>query len=198
MPRKKNELALKDADGQDIPVPKLNQGALGRYNTHSASLANLKPLSVEERRDPVAVDSRCRDYFALCADEDIKPSYAGLAVAIGVCRRTLDRVRSQNQWGVQISEIIQRYADIIDVQLTNLAMDGKVHYMYAEFIQKNTSGYTDKTELTVEKGDSLLTKDDLLAKAAALDDIPDQQNAQNEPIKADFRDADNAEHAEQN
>lgn len=176
------------AEQSAIPLPsaasveKNSKTDIRPYINHAIRLDQLPRLTLEERKNPAKVEERCQLYMAICEEQSIKPSIIGLAVAFRVNRQTILNARN-NGWGTESAEILKHYANIIDLNLTNLAMDGKVYFAYAEFLQKNSGGYSDKTEVVIDKGDSLLTKDELAKRAEQLPES-------DEPISTTFAEKD--------
>ncbi len=56
-----------------------------KYIDHSLRLAGLPQIDIKSADE---LKQRATEYFTICAEDDMKPSVAGLAVAIGV-RKTL-------------------------------------------------------------------------------------------------------------
>ena len=160
---------------------------------HSLALASLPPLSASQKKDPRTVEGRCKLYFNYAAQFNVQPTVEGLALALSTSRTHLLKVNRENAWGSEVSAILEKYLAAINTSLTTLTLSGKIYANYVSFLQKNNAGYVDKAEVTIEAGDSLLTRDDLIKRADALD-------AEQNTIEADFaekpQNAQNTESAE--
>jgi len=178
LPAEQNSTPLPSASS----VEKSSKADIRPYIDHAITLDELPRLSDAEKHDPRAVEERCKLYLDICEKMSMKPSVIGLAVAFRVSRVTIFNARNDG-WGKESADVLKHYCNIIDLNLTNLAMDGKVYFAYAEFLQKNSGGYSDKTEVVIDKGDSLLTKDELAKRAEQLPEA-------DEPISATFTDKD--------
>lgn len=119
-----------------------------------------------------AVKNRIQEYFKYCVDNDVKPGVEGMAMAIGVNRRTLwdwENGISRNQTSTR-AEIIKRAKQFLALYLEHLAMNGKVNPVTWIFMMKNHFNYTDKQEFEIiprnPLGDTLSPEE--IAKRAGL------------------------------
>lgn len=108
--------------------------------------------------DPEAVFNRIKDYFQICAEDDMKPSVAGLALAFSVDRKTLWAWAN----GVDSAYIppenrnfIKKAYQLLNAQMEDYAQNGKVNPVAAIFLMKNHFGYADKQELVLTPNQQL-------------------------------------------
>lgn len=123
-----------------------------KYLEHSMKLAELPEI---DTKDAEQVKKRINEYFKICCKSDMKPSMAGLALAIGVCRQTLwewanDRTR-KGEFGNAIKKAVQ----MLDLQMVDYMQNGKINPVSGIFLMKNSFGYTDKTEVVVTPNNPL-------------------------------------------
>ena len=118
-----------------------------KYISHSLRLANLPKISMQ---NPKEVERRVNEYFAICCEEDMKPSMAGLALAFGVTRQyvwsLLNEVRGKDK---EVVDIIKKAVQILDTQMVDYMQNGKINPVSGIFIMKNAYGYVDKQEVVV-------------------------------------------------
>lgn len=115
------------------------------------SIYTLWGLSKIDLDDAKQVEERIGWYFGHCAEKAIKPSVAGLALALGIDRRRLyewDKGISRN--GSRQQDLIKRARDAIICATEVYAQDGKMNPAIAIFLLKNHGGYTNVQQLTVE------------------------------------------------
>ena len=62
-------------------VPDLEPGDNTKYINHSMTIMKWK---TPDMNDLEAVEKRCFDYFDLCAKNDMKPTFAGFVLALGL------------------------------------------------------------------------------------------------------------------
>ena len=118
-----------------------------RYIHHSLQIARLPKIDMTDAQQ---VDKRVFEYFEICENNDMKPSVAGLAVALGMDRSTLLRYRQgiigKNE-DVRIT--LKRAVDLLDLQMSDYMQNGKINPVSGIFLMKNNFGYQDKTEVVV-------------------------------------------------
>ena len=103
-------------------------------------------------KEPAQVKERIGQYFEICAEDDMKPSVAGMALAFGVHRKTLWA------WANGIDsaylppasrDLIKKAYQFLNAQMEDYAQNGKVNPVTAIFLMKNHFGYADKQEVVL-------------------------------------------------
>lgn len=121
-----------------------------RYLQHSLTIANLPSIDI---KDAAQIETRVFEYFQLCAADDMKPSVAGLALAVGVDRKTIW------QWATaeksDRSNAVKKAYRMLDLQMTDYMQNGKINPVSGIFLMKNNFGYTDKQEVVVTPNNPL-------------------------------------------
>lgn len=124
-----------------------------KYILHSLRLAELPKLnltSVEE------VTQRIKDYFTICADDDMKPSVAGLALAMDIDRRYLWEIREGRKGkNPAVADTIKKAMKILDLQMVDYMQNGKINPVSGIFLMKNNFGYADKQEVVLTPNNPL-------------------------------------------
>lgn len=122
-----------------------------KYLNHSLTMMKWdKPdmTSVE------AVNKRVYDYFKLCAVNDMKPTFAGMALAFGVERQSLWRWCNNAPDGAHLSDSVRNALrkgyQILNAQMEDYMSNGKVNPVAGIFLMKNNMNYRDETELVVK------------------------------------------------
>lgn len=114
------------------------------------SVYTLWGLSKIDLDDAGQVEERIGWYFGHCAEKGIKPSVAGLALALGIDRKSLYDWGNRRRNGSEQADLIKRARDAIICATEFYAQDGKMNPAIAIFLLKNHGGYTDVQQLTVE------------------------------------------------
>ena len=104
--------------------------------------------------DPVAVQERLIEYFKIYAEADLKPTVAGMGMALGLDRRRLWEIKSGALVGgvgkQHLPEatlgLIKKAYEILETSMEAYANAGKINPVMAIFMMKNHFGYQDKTE----------------------------------------------------
>ena len=89
----------------------------------------------------------------------MKPSVAGLALALGVERTTLWKIRMKQTGGYPSDVInsIKRAVQIINAMMEDYMQNGKINPVSGIFLMKNNMDYSDKQEVVVTPNNPLGT-----------------------------------------
>ena len=105
--------------------------------------------------DPEAVRQRLGEYFQIYGEADLKPTVAGMAMALGVDRRRLWAIANDQPTGgggklmnipSESADLIKKAYEILETTMENYATSGKINPVMSIFMMKNHFGYQDKTE----------------------------------------------------
>ena len=105
-------------------------------------------------KNPDAVRERLGEYFQIYAEADLKPTVAGMGMALGLDRRRLWEIKSGALVGgvgkQHLPEatlvLIKKAYEILETSMEAYANAGKINPVMAIFMMKNHFGYQDKTE----------------------------------------------------
>jgi hypothetical protein len=101
-------------------------------------------------KDPEQVDARLEEYFKIHFDNDLKPTVAGMGMALGLDRRRLWEIKTGNEKAMQlptlVSDSIKKAYVIMENLWENYMQNGKINPVSGIFLGKNNFGYQDKTE----------------------------------------------------
>ena len=109
-----------------------------------------------DMRNAEEVQQRLSDYFALYANADMKPTVAGMAMALnGMSRQTLWAITHDAPTGSTgyktalppgITDLIKKAYFLLENLWESYMNSGKVNPVAGIFLGKNNYGYQDKTE----------------------------------------------------
>jgi hypothetical protein len=115
-----------------------------KYLNHALKLAALPKF---DTKDIPLLQERIETYFTICAEDDQKPSVAGLALAVGVDRKTIWQwSQTENS---DRSNTIKRAYQILNLMMEGYMQNGKINPVSGIFLMKNNFGYTDKQEVVL-------------------------------------------------
>lgn len=120
-----------------------------KYLEHNLKMWNWPQVNMKKPED---VLERVTLYFQTCADDDMKPSVAGLALAFGIERNTLWKWINGVQSDYIPSEsrnMLKKAYQILNVQMENYMQNGKINPVAGIFLMKNNMGYQDKQEVVL-------------------------------------------------
>lgn len=119
-----------------------------KYLNHSLHMWDWKK---PDMADVQAVRKRVQQYFQLCADDDMKPSVEGLAVAFDVDRKTIVRwvngeVKSLPN---EARLTIKKAYTLLNLQMADYMQNGRINPVAGIFLMKNNMSYADQTEVVL-------------------------------------------------
>ena len=133
----------------------VNPGDNTMYLQQSLELMNLPTIDLH---DVVAVRERINEFFNIMAKYDTKPTVAGMAMALGMDRRTLWAIRNDQPTGgagyktalpPEVADSIKKAYLLMENLWENYMQNGKINPVSGIFLGKNNFGYQDKTEYVV-------------------------------------------------
>lgn len=126
-----------------------------KYLTVSLKLATLPDIDLY---DPNQVQARLTEFFQIHADNDMKPTVAGMGLALnGMDRRRLWEIKTGAKRGghtdydlpTSVVDLIKRAYKTMENLWENYMQNGKINPVSGIFLGKNNFGYQDKTEYVV-------------------------------------------------
>ena len=136
----------------DLPnAVELPKGDNNKYTTFALAIMKFPRIDI---KDPELVGQRITDYFQLCADSDMKPTVTAMALALGLDRRRLWEINTdQRHQGVVLPEeckqMIKMAYNSLEVLWESYMTNGKINPVSGIFLGKNHFGYQDKQEYVV-------------------------------------------------
>ena len=144
-------------------------GDNARYIRHNMMLYELEPISFQSAAE---VKERTVAYFSICEQNDMKPSVAGYALALGISRQELWRiVTGQSVKADGVRDALKRTYNVLNAQMEDYMQNGKVNPVTGIFLSKNHFGYQDKQEIEVAAKQDAESSPEQLAQKYA-DAIP--------------------------
>ena len=129
------------------------EGENSKYLTVQMALLNMPDIDMENVEE---VQTRLNEYFALYAQNDMKPTVAGMAIALnGHSRQWLWSVCNGQQLGgrgnectlpPEVTDAIKKARFLLENLWESYMSSGKVNPVAGIFLGKNNFGYQDKTE----------------------------------------------------
>lgn len=148
-------------------IPDTDPGENTKYLSHALEIRNLPPIEIG---DPVQVKNRINEYFALCAQNDMKPSSTGFRNALKIGKTTLWEWRQGSYRAGTHQAIICEAYDVLEALWEDYMQNGKINPVSGIFLGKNNFGYQDKQEyvLTPNNGIDSVDAKTIEAKYAEL------------------------------
>ncbi len=123
-----------------------NPGDNTKYLNHNIQISMLPSI---DTADPKQVEKRIYEYFQICGENDMKPSMAGMALAIGITREALWRWSVGDTRSDTHRNTIKKAVQMLDAQMVDYMQNGKINPVSGIFLMKNSFGYKDQQEVVV-------------------------------------------------
>ena len=164
MAKKKNENAVepkkpkgKPRGGNNILTDaalNVEAGDNAKYVMLGARLFNLPSIDLH---DPQQVNDRLNEFFMIHAEADMKPTVAGMGMALGLDRRRLWEIKTGNlKGGTSEYDLptltlvaIKKAYEYMEILWENYMQNGKINPVSGIFLGKNNFGYQDKQEMVL-------------------------------------------------
>lgn len=131
----------------------LEKGDNAKIMSINIALFNMQDIDMTNAQ---AVTGRLGEYFALYEQADLKPTVAGMAIALnGMSRQTLtaiahDRVTGSTGYKSalppEVTVVIKKAYKMMENMWETYMNSGKINPVSGIFLGKNNYGYQDKTE----------------------------------------------------
>ena len=152
-----NNKPKRKSNGKNSPVIgnnglNLTDGDNSKYLAVSMKLMNLPEIDL---KDSEQVIDRLNEYFQIHADNDMKPTVAGMGLALnGMDRRRLWEIRTDvpdrnKDLPTSTRDSIKKAYKLMENMWENYMQNGKINPVSGIFLGKNNFGYQDKTEYVV-------------------------------------------------
>ena len=146
---------------------KVEDGDNTKYLMANVELMNMPDIDI---KNPDEVRQRINDYFKLYASYDMKPTVAGLGMALGLDRRRLWEIKTGNYTSstpklpLEVEDSIKKAYKLMENLWETYMNSGKINPVSGIFLGKNNFGYQDKTEYVLtpnQKQDSDYDAEDI-------------------------------------
>ena len=128
----------------------LEPGDNTKYLALGRELFNLPTIDL---KDPEQVKYRLDEFFVIHERYDMKPTVAGMGMALGLDRRRLWEIKTGNAKPYnlpnEVSDSIKKAYEYMEILWENYMQNGKINPVSGIFLGKNNFGYQDKTEYVV-------------------------------------------------
>ena len=132
----------------------LDAGDNTKYLSLGMELFNLPAIDLKK---PEQVKDRLNEFFEIHARYDMKPTVAGMGMALGLDRRRLWEIKTGNLKGGTTKydlptltlDSIKKAYEYMEILWENYMQNGKINPVSGIFLGKNNFGYQDKQEMVL-------------------------------------------------
>lgn len=127
--------------------PQLEPGDNRKFINNSMRIFNLPKVDMSNAEQ---VANRVSEYFKICGEDDVKPSVAGLALALDIDKSYLWELRTGRKGkNPDVANTLKKAMKLLDAQMVDYMQNGKINPVSGIFLMKNNFGYADKQEVVV-------------------------------------------------
>lgn len=166
-PMTEEEKANKVRKKNDLPSG-ITKNDNVNYLLHNLDLIKFAPIDCKIEQAEV-ISTRCFDYVELCMRNAMKPSMAGLALAIGVGRETLlNYINGVTPIPNDNRLVLQKFNGLLNSLMEDYMQNGKINPVTAIFLAKNNFNYKDTQEFVVNNNNQEESSPEALIEEANL------------------------------
>ena len=164
--RKTGELPTAHNYGQEY----VEAGDNTKFLAHALAVRSMPPINTS---DPVQVEQRIHDYFALCVENDVKPTVKGFLNSLRVAKSTLWEWKTGGFRAGTHQAIICEAYDVLEALWEDYMMNGKINPVSGIFLGKNNFGYADKQEMVLTPNTGMPVPQDVATIEAKYAELPE-------------------------
>lgn len=148
----------------------IESGGTENYTRHTLKIGMLPKVMLKNTQD---VADRVRLYFELCIEDDMKPTFAGFCLAMGMGRSSMTDVlngRANNYIPEETRALLEQCYYMLTAETEQFMVDGKINPVAGIFLMRNNMGYTndESTTLKIETQEKKQDTKALIEQAMAL------------------------------
>lgn len=132
---------------EEIKLPAGEVGSDAHILMHNLKVSKIGEGAFNWNDNDEAI-RRCEMYFQLCADDNAKPTVAGLALAFGIGRTSLWQ-HLNNGKETEVTNTLKKAYTLCETQMVDYMANGRINPVSGIFLLKNFHNYTDKQEVVV-------------------------------------------------
>lgn len=138
----------KRPDRTEDLIPHTKPGEISRMLAQAVEISSWPDIDTD---DADQVSDRFRKYHQFCIDHDIKPDMPGLALSIGVTRKTLWAWENgyESNKPQAVRNVIKKAREINEIMMTQMMANGKINPVAGIFFLKNSHQYTDTQDIVI-------------------------------------------------
>ena len=135
-------------DLTELQTPHMAPGKTGELVQHVLNISMMPKIDTNNAEQ---IMQRINEYLTYCVQNDMKPDMSGMALAIGVSRKTLwaweNGVDSNKPADVRNS--LKKGREMCETIMTQMMQAGALNPITSIFLLKNNHGYTDQQEVII-------------------------------------------------
>ena len=162
----------KRPDLSELQTPNCEPGEISRMLLQAMTISHWPDI---DTNDAEQVAARIDQYHQFCFQNDIKPDMSGLALALGVSRKTLwaweNGVESNKPQAVR--NTLKRGREVNEYLMSQLMQNGKINPVTGIFLLKNNHGFRDQTDVVITPNNPMDAGDPSTLKDKYMQALPE-------------------------
>ena len=159
-------------DLQEMFRPSTKPGEMSKMIKQAMTISHWEPI---DTNDADQVAERIDKYHQFCFENDMKPDMPGLALSLGVDRKTVwaweNGVDSNKPLAVR--NVLKRARAINELLMSNMMTEGKVNPVVGIFLLKNSHGYKDQQDVVITPNNPLESEDPEQTRKKYIEALPE-------------------------
>lgn len=162
----------KRQDRTDFMVPHTEPGDIAKMLSQAMTISQWPDIDTD---DPEQVKQRVNQYHMFCIQNDIKPDMPGLALSLGVTRKTLWAWENgvDSNKSVAVRNVIKKAREINEIMMTQMMANGKINPVAGIFFLKNSHDYRDQQDVVITPNNPLDGMDPDQTRSRYLQALPE-------------------------
>lgn len=161
-------------DLHEARIPQTKPGEMAKMIKQAMTISQWPQIDTD---DPDQVAERIVQYHTFCYEQDMKPDMPGMALALGVDRKTVwaweNGVDSHKPQAVR--NVLKKARAVNEVLMSSMMTDGKINPVVGIFLLKNSHGYKDQQDVVITPNTPLEAEDPEQARKKYLEALPDDE-----------------------
>lgn len=135
-------------DISELQTPHMAPGETAELVQNVLNLSMMPPINTDSAEE---VMQRINEYLVYCIEHDMKPDMSGMALSLGVSRKTLWAWENGHESNkpVGVRNALKKGREMSETIMTQMMQVGKLNPVTAIFLLKNNHGFTDQQEVII-------------------------------------------------
>jgi DNA-binding XRE family transcriptional regulator len=163
----------KRPDLTDMFSPHTEPGEMSKMIRQAMVISHWPPIDTD---DAEQVAERIDQYHLFCCEQDMKPDMPGMALSLGVSRKTLwaweNGVESNKPLAVR--NVLKRARALNELLMSSMMTEGKINPVVGIFLLKNSHGYKDQQDVVITPNNPLEAEDAEQTRKKYLEALPEE------------------------
>ena len=162
----------KRPDLTELQTPHTEPGEISKMLGQALTMSKWTPIDTNDAQQVIA---RIDQYHEFCFEHDIKPDMSGLALAIGVSRKTLWAWENgiESNKPQEVRNALKKGREINEYLMAQLMQNGRINPVTGIFLLKNNFSYADEQQIVITPNNPMNNGDPAQARSRYVQALPE-------------------------